>query len=249
MKADGPFKDDPRIRLSPTKMILWEDCKKKFHNKLFGDVEDRDSIHTVTGKAAHSVIEDINKGQVLNGEQRQRAFKNYLIQQCSETGVPMRFEPAYEAVNDYLPHYAVEPGWKLFSAEKKQIVEFDSFLFSYLVDAIFINDAGTRLRITDYKSAAKAPKDALQLRLYGWIELIRRPEFQSLQIDIEFHMLRDGKVVSQSFDKEAFREMDAYMRRQVALMYTLKKANYWPETPSNFNCKWCPLTNCPVRIE
>lgn len=239
-----------RLSLSPSKMLVWDECKAKFRAVMLQEVRDGGSIYTAIGTAAHYVVEQLNKGEELTSTQREDLLRMKLIEECSKATpkIPLNFPPGYSESLRTIQSYEIPKGWKFVQGETLQQLEFADFTFRFVVDAIFMSEDEKTLYIIDYKTSSAPPKNPLQLLLYAWGVSCLKPEWANKTIKSAYWMLRKGNLVYHEASREVVEQVDRMMQTQVELMGTLFEANYFPEKPGS-GCHFCNLTSCPVRAD
>ena len=240
-----------RLRLSPSKMVAWDECKQKFRNAIYQEEKDQDTIYTCLGTAAHTVIETINKGAILDGDARETLLKQELLRLCAEKSVPINFTAGYKETRDVVRTYEIPPGWELFKAENKQVLNFEKFDFSFIADSIWICHANKTIPIVDYKTSAAVPKNPIQLMCYPWAARARYPEIQKYldegyRFVAMYHMLRQDKLVTYEITEETLFQTDRMISMAVAQMERMFKVDFFPTEPGP-GCWFCPLVECEDR--
>lgn len=235
---------DFRLRLSPSKMIVFKDCKRNFQRALLEGQDGGSNIHSVSGTTAHAIVERINKGEVLTPEERADAMHQTLMSECIKNKVDVEFTKGYKTSRDNILTYAPPEGKILLSAEKKHVLSFPDYDFSYIVDAEWTDEEGEWLDIEDYKTSAATP-GPFQVQLYGWAEW-KRIGHNPDRMRGYYNMLRHGMRHEVPINMEIVQQIDEYMHiatRQILAM--LAKGDTFPATPGN--CFFCQVPNCAVR--
>lgn len=247
-----------KLRISPSKLMNWKDCPRLFKASM--ESERSDNIYSCIGTAAHAVCEAVNKGKNLSAEERERMMEAVLFEECKKNGVAMQFNKAFElsllTVKNYTP-----PKGKLINSERKRVLEFDDFVFVYIIDMEYSNEADTMLHIRDFKTSAKVPATPLQLMLYTWGEVERLSRegihLPGESVIGEFHMLRNDKVHSYPMSSVQVHETGEWVKSQVKMMHALNKLDKsddpkwkgkaFPEI-AGAGCHFCPRLECTSRV-
>jgi hypothetical protein len=236
-----------RLRLSPSKLICWDECPARFKNLILQPASNTDTIYTCIGKAAHYVIEQVNKGIQLTPSERGELIKRRLIEECSETGTPLNFSAkGFHESREVVNNYRIPEGWRLLQAEKKNVIEFAKYDFSYIIDGLWHDTIRNEIVIIDYKTSAQAPKSPLQLMLYAWATSKLYPDILEYPIKSAFHMLRTDKIVEHPITADTIAEMDKYMATNVDLIIKSFKLDYFPEKGGSY-CRFCEIEDCESR--
>jgi len=241
-----------KLRLSPTKLKVWEECPMRFRNLILEGDSNFQNIHSITGTAAHHVLEMINRGLDKDGdiiwspERRVKEFKEKILALCSDHEVPYNLTPAFRETSETLRYYQWPKGYRPLYTEEKQVLEFEDFDFSYIPDIIFERDADGAIFFKDYKTSAKAPKTAVQLKAYGWATVKKHPHLLGRPLRLAFHMLRKDQFVYHEMTAEDIEAFDAWMLRQVDLMHKSFVVDYF-DRRKNEECRYCQVKECHIR--
>src|ERR1035437_2262535 len=235
-----------RLSLSPSKLITWDECKAKFRAVMLKESRDPGSIYTAIGTAAHYVVEQINKGELLSESAREELFRMKLIEECAAGDFALNFPAGYKESLVVVKKYKIPDGWNLVRAEALQQIEFVNFTFRYIVDAIFISDDGKTLYIVDYKTSAAVPKSPLQLMAYSWATAVQKPEIMEYTVKAAYHMLRKDSLHFHDATRETIEGFDAWLEKQVSLIEQCFRLGHHPTTPGA-PCHFCALFTCPDR--
>lgn len=238
-----------RLRLSPTRMTTYDLCHAQFLEAVTGDEPNKHTIYTVVGTAAHYVLEQLNKGRLWNDLERERAFKEKMIELCDVNDVVLSFPNGYKETKLTLHNYAIPSGWRIFSCESKQVLRFAKFDFSYIADVILEHEETGEIEIRDYKTNASVPKSAAQLDYYAWATLQRHPELAGRKIRASYHMLRKDKLVYREFEPGYLESFGSLLEKQISLITKMFALEFFETTPSADACRWCPLDSCSNRFE
>lgn len=236
-----------RLRLSPSKMIVWDECPARFKDLILTPQSNTDTIYTCIGKAAHYVIEQINKGIALTPTERAELIKRRLIEECSETGTPLNFSAkGFIESREIVSQYRIPEGWRLLQAENKKVLEFAKYDFSYIIDGLWHDTKRNEIVIIDYKTSAAPPKSPLQLMLYAWATAKAYPDILEYPIRSAYHMLRTDKLVEHQITADTIEQMEDYMAKNVELIVKSFKLDYFPTKGGSY-CRFCENEDCEAR--
>lgn len=237
---------DFRLRLSPSKIIVWGQCRKNAKQAITVSQSGNSNIHSVVGTAAHYVVEQINKGAQLDPTAREDLLRDTLQAECLKENVGMEFTKGYRESKETIRNYEPPAGWRLVSGEQKHVLNLGDYDFSYIIDAEWTDLATEKwLDIVDYKTSAAAPSSPLQLELYAWAEWKRTghdPNFMRAR----FVMLRDGRSIPCEINRQVVERIDHYMATTSRLIIMMLQNNIeFPATSGH--CFFCPVKDCSER--
>lgn len=244
-----------RLRLSPSKMIAWSECKARGGELLRNPQGDSGAtIYTCIGKAAHSVIEEINKGATYTAAERASVFKCKMIEECSTEDIPINFTVGFKETREILNNYAVPAGWNMLLAETKQVLSFARYDFAFIIDGLWHDTTDDSIVIVDYKTSAKAPKSNLQLLLYAWAIKVLYPDtLAGRRVRSAFHMLRTNQLVETEVTTRDIIYIDQWMSEQVELMEAMFSIEDEATVDRVFGittgpqCRYCTKMSCPEK--
>lgn len=235
---------DFRLRLSPSKMIVFKQCKKAFEHAILKGQSGGDNIHSAVGTACHSIVERINKGQVLDVKEREELLHQLLMAECIKGQVDVEFTKGYKESRETILKYTPPEGRVLLSTEQKHVLNMGSYDFVYIIDSEWTDPEGEELDIVDYKTSAACP-GPFQIELYGWAEW-KRLDADPDKMNGYYHMLRKNERVHVPLSRARLEQIDEYMKASVALMLAMFKQNAeFPATPGN--CFFCQVQGCTAR--
>lgn len=238
----------PKLRLSPSKLITFNDCPRKYAHDTSDGYVSSDNIYGLVGTAAHHVLELLNKGAELTADEREAEMKRKLIELCAEKNVSLDFPKGYKESKVHVRDYEHPVDLRILTTEHKHVLEFDNFVVSYIIDVEYESLDGTELHIRDYKTNASVPKSPLQLMLYAALETERYAREGRLfeKVYAGFHMLRTGKITEAHINEEQIAITTRWIHEQAQKIQKFKAKNSFPAIPGN--CFFCTDHDCPERV-